>query len=224
MHVWLLYITGAQAVMLCTKDHCWSENGRTLRWAKCFNISTTWTLSSYPRRNNPEQTRRISYPIENSIRDLNEHNITRGISYSKQSCVLEHASFYAILNSYYIKPSLNNTPCKLHMSARLALSWVTAAMAQTCVCRHYKSAMTGWNKNCALITHWSFQWVTAKGDSTVSRPCHVTDGIGIVRVALRPAISQKKPHSSHKKLCFKNIILHFLYISVGSKMLIAACN
>lgn len=32
-----------------------------------------------------------------------------------------------------------------------------------------KSAVTGWNNNYVLITHWSFQWITARGDSSVSQ-------------------------------------------------------
>lgn len=45
----------------------------------------------------------------------------------------------------------------------------TTGVVQTCVCRRYKSTGTGLNNNCALITHWSFHWVTAEGDSTDSR-------------------------------------------------------
>lgn len=38
------------------------------------------------------------------------------------------------------------------------------------LCLHaLKSAVTGWNNNYVLISHWSFQWITARGDSSVSQ-------------------------------------------------------
>lgn len=62
-----------------------------------------------------------------------------------------------------IGPSPNSAPRYWHVRELLALSWVTA-VALTCVCRRWKSTVTGWNNNCALITHWSLHWVTAEGD------------------------------------------------------------
>lgn len=132
------------------------KQNRQLEWIRNVSQPHKHFHPPEPKRENPSLV--PSHPVKNDMRQLIEH---KNVTFPVLKIQEYHASFD--LMRYQ-----TDTTCYWHVSALPALSWVTA-VAQTCVCRRYKSTGTGLNNNCALITHWSFHWVTAEGDSTDSR-------------------------------------------------------